>query len=513
VEISLSEAFTYLMSAKKRDFCARTVSALVRVKAPGIGTLAVGISRDGRLCLFYDPAFIATLTLPKLVIICWHEVLHLALDHIPRFLNLLVGCPTEEDKARLRVCMNYAADFATNELIRMEKGFDNGPDAKWLYGCEEDPRGGLLPDRGGFNFPRKLSFEEYMALLNQNMKHTSQKIADGLSLETYSIPMPKGEEEQEGAGQGQGQGKGEDQKDGQGGGGSGEGDQDGQDGKGGGGGGGGSQMPQQGAPGPAEGTPEHVLDQFFKGQTGGSHRFWEGETNHRTAEELQGLADRMHQDAKQLLTKSVREHMKSRGTIPAGLKQVIEAFLAPPKIPWPKVLRSLCTRTQQSKPKRGLARPNRRLHGMGGILPFPGRTQDHKFTIAFAVDTSGSMSEEDLELALVELLNIVRTETDVTLWVMYCDADLHVTYDVESIGDVDFNVVGRGGTDFNPPFIKVRELLRTDRAPDILIYATDGYAPEPEPENRVPIPVVWLVTPDGKVPSPTYGVHIQMEPF
>lgn len=495
MEISLSEAFAYLLNAKQRHFCARTVSALVRVRSPGMGTLAVGINRDGRLCLFYDPEFIKTLTLRKLTLICWHEVLHLALDHIPRYLNLLVGC-SEASKSRLRVAMNYGADFATNELIRSERGFDNTEDAKWLYGCEADPRGGLLPDK--FGFPRNLSFEEYMALLNQKMEHTSQQIAEGLSLETYAIPMPSGDENDPSDGQGQGQGGGEDQEGQGGGGGKGKGK---------------DQTPSQGAPAPEEGTPEHILDQFFKGRTGGAHRFWEGETNHRTAEELQGLADRIHQDAKQLLTKSVREHVKSRGTIPAGLKEVIEAFLQPPKIPWPKVLRSLCTRTQQSKPKRGLARPNRRLHGMGGILPFPGRTQDHKFTIAFAVDTSGSMSEDDLRLALVELLNIVRTEEDVTLWVMYCDADLHLTYDVTSVDDVDFNVIGRGGTDFNPPFIKVRELMRTDQAPDILIYATDGYAPEPEPENRVPIPVVWLVTPTGKVPSPTYGIHIQMEPF
>jgi predicted metal-dependent peptidase len=502
------------MSAKKRDFCARTVSALVRVKAPGIGTMAVGISRDGRLCLFYDPEFIRSLTLGKLVLICWHEVLHLALDHIPRFLNLLVGCSTEEDKARLRVCMNYAADFADNELIRMEKGFDQSDDAKWLYGCEEDPRGGLIPEK--FGCPRKLSFEEYMAMLNQKMKHSSQQLTEGLSLETYSIPLPQedGDDPADGQGQGQGQGEDEDDQGGGGGGGGGQGEEEAQEGQGGAGQGQGQgQQPGQGAPGPGKGTPEYILDQHFKGMTGGSHRFWEGETNHRTAEELQGLADRMHQEAKQLLTKSVREHMKSRGTIPAGLKEVIEAFLAPPRIPWPKVLRSLCTRTQQSKPQRGLARPNRRLHGMGGILPFPGRTQDHKFTIAFALDTSGSMSEDDLRLGLTEVMNIVRTESDVTLCVMYCDADLHLTYDVTNIDDIDFNVVGRGGTDFNPPFLKVRELMRTDMAPDILIYATDGYAPEPEPENRVPIPVVWLVTPGGQVPSPTYGIHIEMEPF
>ena len=123
------------------------------------------------------------------------------------------------------------------------------------------------------------------------------------------------------------------------------------------------------------------------------------------------------------------------------------------------------------------------------------------------------MSTDDLMMALRELLNIVKTESDVKLMVMYCDAALHVTYKVKSESDVDFQIKGRGGTDFNPPFIKVRELLKGDNAPDILIYATDGYAPAPSPDNRVPIPVVWLVTPDGTLPSEDYGIHIRMEPF
>jgi len=151
------------------------------------------------------------------------------------------------------------------------------------------------------------------------------------------------------------------------------------------------------------------------------------------------------------------------------------------------------------------------MFGIKGVLPFPGRARDNRFTIWYALDTSGSMSHDDLARGLAESINIVKTEPDVKLMVLYCDAELHVTYDVKSVSDVDFNVVGRGGTDFNPPFIKLREMMHTDKAPDVLCFTTDGYAPAPEPENRVPIPVIWLLTPQGAEPSPDYGIHLHME--
>jgi predicted metal-dependent peptidase len=81
------------------------------------------------------------------------------------------------------------------------------------------------------------------------------------------------------------------------------------------------------------------------------------------------------------------------------------------------------------------------------------------------------------------------------------------------VGDVDLTVTGRGGTDFNPPFIRCQEMLAGGRAVDLLVYATDGYAPPPDVNSRVPIPVVWLLTPNGQVPAPDYGIVIRMEPF
>lgn len=489
MKISLSEAFTFLLSAKQRNFYARVLSALTRVEKRGLGTVAVGINSDGKYILYYDPEFLEKLHFQELVLTLEHEVYHLILGHIPRYLDIISGLVIEEEKRKFQAAMNVSADCATNELMRSEPKFDDNY-GRWFYGSEAtEGRSFVIPET--FGLKKLQPFEIYLFQMIAKMKKKTQEFMEGCSLDLYSLPMP---------GAGQGQGKGDQQSQGP--------PQPGE------GSGGGGQDDQQ--QDPSEGkTPEAIVGTYFNGKTNGSHQFWTQGLGEKSpdSEEMQGLADKLRQEGQNIIRTAVREQVKSRGTLPAGMKEYIEKLLAVPVIPWPRLLRALCTRTQQSKRERGMRRPSRRLHGVPGILPFPGQTRDFKFTIAFAVDTSGSMSTDDLVLALRELLNIVKTESDVKLMVMYCDAALHITYKVEKEDDVDFGIRGRGGTDFNPPFIKVRELLKGDNAPDILIYATDGYAPAPHPDNRVPIPVIWLISPNGVVPSPDYGISLRMEPF
>jgi len=476
MKISLSEGFTYLQSAKQRNFFARLISALSRVEQPGLGTLAVGINRQGKFVLYYDPAFLGKLHFIELVLSLEHEVYHIILDHIPRYLDLLSSLVDDEEKKRFQSVMNVAADCAGNELMRAENGFDDQY-KDWFYGSEAtDGRAFIIPET--FNLARLQPFEIYMFQLMAQVKKATKQFQNGASMDFYSLPMKGGQGQEPSPGQGQGQGQGKEQK-------------------------------------KEDKSPSAMLSAYFNEKTNDRHQFWAqgcGEEK-PNAEELQGLADKLRQEATSIVRTAVEEHLKSRGTIPAGLQEYIEAMLARPTIPWPKALRDWVSRTHQSKLERGMSRPSRRLHGVPDILPFPGHERDRRFTILYALDTSGSMSTEDCKLGLTELVNIIHAEPDVSLHVMYCDAELHTVYKVESVDQIDFTIAGRGGTDFNPPFIRCRELLRGESAPDILIYATDGYAPAPEPDNRVPIPVVWLITPTGQVPSEDYGHHIRMEPF
>lgn len=483
MDVTLSEAFTYLVAGKNRNFYAKLIASLIRQERPGLGTMAVGINRDGKYVLFYDPEFVHKVELTELVLTCMHEVFHLLLGHISRFLNLLSGLVSDEEKKKYKLVMNPSADLAANELMRLEKGFDKEY-GEYFYGSEKtEGRLFLTPEKYGLE--RNLPFEAYIFhMLSRLETHKQDTPAGQMTVQGMRVP---------GAG-----GQGASSKDKKGGKGSGSGDEE----------------PGQGSgsgKGQEQGNDKNeqfiVLDAEFN-----PHKFWEAETKGMTSEEIQGLSDRLQNELK-VLVRNAAKGIKGRGTLPSGVEELIEKILKTPTVPWPHLLRTMCVRTRETKISRGMSRPNRRMHGIPQILPFPGRDRDRKFTILFVLDTSGSMGEAELSLGLNELLNIVQTEEDVHLWVMYCDAALQMTYEVKSIDDINFKVAGRGGTDFNPPFIKCREMLQSGNGVDLLIYCTDGYAPEPEVDNRVPIPVIWLISPQGVLPSPDYGHHIWMEPF
>ena len=462
MDATLSEAFTYLVAGKNRNFYAKLIASLIRQEKPGLGTMAVGINRDGKYVLYYDPAFVQKVDLTELVLTCVHEVLHLLLGHIFRFLNLLSGLVSVEEKRKYRTVMNPSADLAANELMRLEKGFD-AEYGEYFYGGEKtDGRLFLTPEKYGLE--RNLPFEAYIFHMLSRLETRKQDTPAG-QLTVQGIRVPA-------AGDQGGSGK-QDKKDGQGG----------------------------------QEDQFIVLDAEFN-----PHKFWEAETEGLTSEEVQGLSDRLHNELK-VLVRNAAKGIKGRGTLPAGVEELIEKILKTPTVPWPHILRSLVVRTRETKISRGMSRPNRRLHGIPQLLPFPGRDRERRFNILYCLDTSGSMSEADLALGLNELLNIVNTEEDVFLNVLYCDAALQTTYSVKSVADINFKVAGRGGTDFNPVFIRAQEMLRTEQAPDVLIYATDLYAPEPELDNRVPIPVIWLVTPLGARQSFDYGYTLRMDPF
>jgi len=81
---------------------------------------------------------------------------------------------------------------------------------------------------------------------------------------------------------------------------------------------------------------------------------------------------------------------------------------------------------------------------------------------------------------------------------MQGDAATHMDVLLHTGDEIPKEVVGRGGTDFDAYFIHMNQYMKEeDKAPDIVVIYTDGYAPSVDRENRLPpeIPVLWLVTP------------------
>jgi predicted metal-dependent peptidase len=544
---SVADALTYLTSVKEQNFYARTINLLDRIAIPNYGTMGVAI-HQGKYIFIYDPLFALRISADELRATCEHEVLHIILEHIPRTIQLFKIVDLDEDKEIFKMTSNLAVDLAANELLYLAwpKIKDKTkPLGFWVIPEEFDPP-----------LPLELSYEEYhqilLKLFKERLKESPQKLwkmAKKLLEQTQKAlddamknqPGQPGKDGQKGDKQdGQGQGDGSEQSDAPGGEGQGSGEGQGQgqgagqgqgSGQGSGTGGGGAQ-----SDGDGEGEQslsdvmnelkqldpldQKVVEMLAKSMK--AHLAWEKGTGE------EGESHKLTEHGKNLIKESLQSHDKSRGTIPGHIMELIRRMLMPPTVSWTELLHDIVQRTRQTKKTRGMSRPSKKLAALKVFakiaeeeedirfkhfarhskqLPvFPGIKHSNKFTIVYIVDTSGSMGTDELQRGLSELQHIQKADSDVRVCVMYIDTLVSKEYWVGPNDEIDENMTGRGGTDFDPGFERTLELLRSqDDAPDILIYCTDGYAPAPT--VKLPIPTVWLITPRGR-PVTTDAGHI-----
>jgi predicted metal-dependent peptidase len=129
--------------------------------------------------------------------------------------------------------------------------------------------------------------------------------------------------------------------------------------------------------------------------------------------------------------------------------------------------------------------PNRRYVASGLYLPSVDRTG--LGTIVIAVDTSGSIGDEELEQFAGEISAIADEAQPEAIHVVYCDAAVQSSQQFGPSEAIHLDPKGGGGTDFRPVFEWVEE---NGIAPVCLIYLTDlcchSYPPIPE------YPVLWV---------------------
>jgi predicted metal-dependent peptidase len=173
---------------------------------------------------------------------------------------------------------------------------------------------------------------------------------------------------------------------------------------------------------------------------------------------------------------------KMAGKMPAGLDRLITGLLAP-KVSWKEILWQFVQEVAQDD--YSFLRPNRKYISEGIFLP--SLYNETSLDIVVAVDTSGSISQDDLNQAASEISEI-QNNLDATIYVVYVDAEFEGAQEFNPGDEVKLEAKGGGGTDFNQPFEWV-EKKQIDIA--CMIYLTDGYCsrfPKVEPEY----PVLWI---------------------
>jgi predicted metal-dependent peptidase len=173
------------------------------------------------------------------------------------------------------------------------------------------------------------------------------------------------------------------------------------------------------------------------------------------------------------------------GRLPAALRRELEQ-LAQSRLDW----RSLLWRFLAHTPT-DFGAFDRRFVSDGLYLE---TIHGESLTVHVCIDTSGSISRDDMALVIGEVHAILAAYPLLRCNLYFADAALHGPYPL-SAGAALPHPVGGGGTDFRPFFARLERTLDPHEI-SVAVYLTDGHGDFPE---RAPaIPALWVVTPGGR---------------
>ena len=185
------------------------------------------------------------------------------------------------------------------------------------------------------------------------------------------------------------------------------------------------------------------------------------------------------------------------GKLDGEFAKLIDFFLQP-RVSWQSLLSTFMSRL--ARDDFSYSRPSRRPGN--AILP---TLRSHQIDIAVAIDTSGSISQQEID-EFVSEINAIKSTIRSSITLIACDDKIFPSspWRYESWEEINFpaSLGGGKGTNFRPVF----ELLNSlDNPCDVLIYFTDAKGLFPE---KIPnYPVLWLVKGKESVP---WGDRIQL---
>jgi predicted metal-dependent peptidase len=188
---------------------------------------------------------------------------------------------------------------------------------------------------------------------------------------------------------------------------------------------------------------------------------------------------------------------KKRGRIPGHISGYIENIgkTEPPKFDWRGYVRRFTGSSTKVYTKKLRRKENRRFSDNPGLKI---KMRQH---MLLAIDTSGSVSNDELREFMQEIDHIYRTGVDITI--VQCDAAIKSIKEYDGKGKIQ--VHGRGGTEFDPVIEYYNENLRKFTS---LVYFTDGEAwASVRPKSRV----LWVLSERSQINEELPGKVIKLE--
>lgn len=206
--------------------------------------------------------------------------------------------------------------------------------------------------------------------------------------------------------------------------------------------------------------------------------------SHKTWDEFENLSDSEKKLIKKQIDHQLKETsdniLKKQGIIPGELSEIIDKIntIDPPKFDWRGYLRRFVGKSVIVYTKKLKRKFNKRY------IENPGLKIKHKNNILVGIDTSGSVSTDELKEFTKELVHMHKTGHVIT--VAQCDTNLN---SVEVFNPKkDLTIKGRGGTSFQP----VIDHFNSNKSKyTALIYLTDGECSAPV---NCPNNTLWVLS-------------------
>jgi len=188
--------------------------------------------------------------------------------------------------------------------------------------------------------------------------------------------------------------------------------------------------------------------------------------DHSTWEEFENLSEAEKQlierQLQKVLTDAQEQTIKKRGTVPGEIEGlIIVEEVVKPKFNWRGYIRRFTGVSTKVFTKKIRRKENRRFEANPGLKV---KMRQH---MLLAIDTSGSVSDTELQEFMSEIFHIYKCGVDIT--VVQCDTTIKSIEPYK--GKLEMNVTGRGGTEFDPVLEYFNENQKKYTS---LVYFTDG---------------------------------------
>ena len=222
--------------------------------------------------------------------------------------------------------------------------------------------------------------------------------------------------------------------------------------------------------------------------------------DHSTWDEFENLSEAeqklIEKQLQKVLGDAKEQTVRKRGSVPGEIEGVIVIDeIVAPKFDWRGYIRRFTGISTKVFTKKIRRKENRRFSDN------PGLKIKMKQHMLLAIDTSGSVSNEELLEFMNEIHHIYKAGVDITI--IQCDTSIR---SIEAYrGKNDLKVQGRGGTEFDPVLDYYNENSKKYTS---LVYFTDG---ECDANVKPKGNVLWVISERSSMNESLPGKVIKLE--